>query len=641
MENKYTDKVIDTIRKLKDKGVYLVVLALDERVEERLNNLNISCKSIKNYSQYTTEKYHEYKIASDLIKNWGKIIIKEDIILKDFLSHRDISLWDSHQVELQLYFISKMIKQIEGAKHIIKMERPEIMIIAADFNNIVQLRGIRFDKFLLKTLFEIGKTESIDTTYLGLSDSKITKFLILLKPYLALGKDILRKFQLSLRKARRNNKSQFSWAKTMFLNHTTRNADAILPIMKRMKDDNKSYEILVIQIGPDGEERFETESIPYRRLEKYLRPLVTIRIFISSFLILKKWFLFNKLISQQSDIKKNFVYQDIDLWSLGNEIFKSFWSVLSRSIRNLELANIVIEREKPDIIIGTNERSGNYRLFYELARTKKIPYLSVQYGLIDNHPIWSVPIAADIMAVEGRKVIDSISKAGANTDKLIITGQPKYDTLLDKYSKISKDEIFAKYGLDPKKKLILYTSHTFGEEQSEGIRFSAKDDLSKYYEEISAIYESVSRMEDTQLVVKPHPNNDRIDLHHKVLKKRASLNVHIVSNKSDVNELIIVCDVLITRHSTTGLDALILGKELVVVNLANKADSIPYVEYGAALGAYKKEDVFPVISKIFDEKIKYELIEGRERFISDFAYRRNGKAAQRIIDLIEELLCRN
>lgn len=640
VEDKYSDKIIHTTRRLKDEGIDTVILTLDERVENKLKNLNVPCRSILNYFERPTEKHYEHRIACELIKKWGEIEIDKNIKLKDLASHRNISLWNSHQVEMQLYFIARMIRQIDIAKYIIEKEKPERMIIAVDLNNIVEPDGIRFDKFLLKALFEIGKSESVDIIYLGLPDSSVKKLLIILKPFLALGRDIIRKIQFSLRNVGKNKRKHYSKTKIMFVNHTDRNTDAIIPIIKRMKE-NKESEFFVVQLGPDGEKIFRTESIPYRRVEEYLTSSVTVHIFLASLLNLKKWSLLNKLIDRQSNVRKGFFYQNIDIWDLGNETFQYFWSVLSRAIRNIELANSVIEIEKPCIIIGTNERSGNYRVFYELAKIRNIPFLSIQYGLINDHPLWHVPIAADIMAVDGRKTIDCISRAGGSTDKLIVTGQPKYDTLRDRYSNISKDEVSAKYGLEPKKKLVLYTSHTASEEQSGKIRFSTRDELSKYSEEIYAIYEALSRMTDVQLVVKPHPDNERIDLHHEVFKKVASPNIHIVSSQSDVNELITVCDVLITRHSTTGLDALIMGKRLVVVNLTGEGDRVPYVEYGAALGAYKKQDVFPVIKDACNEKMKWQLIDGREKFISDFAYRNDGKASQRITGLIEELCCRN
>lgn len=635
-EGRYSKKVLQIIQGVTSEGHEPVVLALDEAVRTKVGGMGIPYRLLSDYPRSSSVKYPEHRDALDLIKSWGELKIAGNLKLRDLAEHRNISLWDLHQVELLLYFIAGLIRQVQIAKDILEAEKPCRMIIAADFHSMVEPGGIRFDPFLLKALHEIGKAESLDVKSLGRSDRRFFPFLIFAKPYAALGKDAVEKVGLILRGMRKNRTKRSHLPKVIFINHTTRNADTIIPVIKEMKSHNS--ECLVIQLGPDGEDPFKAENIPYRRVEEYLTAATAFRIIASSFRAAKGWRFLNASLARHEGARRHFLYEKVDLWEAANDVFKAFWSVIIRSVRNTELANAAIEAEKPAILIGTNERSGSYRAFYELARKRNIPYLSIQYGLINDHPLWRIPVAADLMAVEGTKVMDIIAQVDGNTDKLIVTGQPKYDAFIRRSRKISRDEVFIKYGLDPRKKLVVYASHTFGEEQSPDSRYSSADDRSKYFDEIVSVYEAFSRMNHSQLVVKPHPFNERVDLHQKALKKISTSNIRIVSQRADIGELIASCDVLITRHSTAGLDALILGKKLVVVNLTGYEDPIPYVEYGAAWGAYRRQEVYEAINgACYDETTSHKTA-GRERFISDFAYKNDGLAAQRIRSLIEDLI---
>jgi CDP-glycerol glycerophosphotransferase (TagB/SpsB family) len=45
---------------------------------------------------------------------------------------------------------------------------------------------------------------------------------------------------------------------------------------------------------------------------------------------------------------------------------------------------------------------------------------------------------------------------------------------------------------------------------------------------------------------------------------------------------------MITAYSTTAIEAMILKKPVVIVNLSGEKDQMPYVRSGASVGVYKK-----------------------------------------------------
>ena len=68
----------------------------------------------------------------------------------------------------------------------------------------------------------------------------------------------------------------------------------------------------------------------------------------------------------------------------------------------------------------------------------------------------------------------------------------------------------------------------------------------------------------------------------------------------------------------------------------------PYVKLGASIGVFKAEDLLPAIMDILENKNKRnELAINKKKFLDEFGYKNDGKATQRVIDLIREMIKNN
>jgi hypothetical protein len=75
------------------------------------------------------------------------------------------------------------------------------------------------------------------------------------------------------------------------------------------------------------------------------------------------------------------------------------------------------------------------------------------------------------------------------------------------------------------------------------------------------------------------------------------------------------------------------------VNILGDVDSFPYVDYDSALGVYRKEDIWPAVKSIFEDKLVSDnLRKGRARFIRDFAHRIDGESSKRIVALMNSMV---
>jgi surface carbohydrate biosynthesis protein len=124
-------------------------------------------------------------------------------------------------------------------------------------------------------------------------------------------------------------------------------------------------------------------------------------------------------------------------------------------------------------------------------------------------------------------------------------------------------------------------------------------------------------MNDIQLVIKVHPSED-MGPHRAMAEKYRDSRVHVVKD-TDLYALISNCELLITKFSTTALEAMMVGKPVVTINLSGHPTPVPYAEEGAAIGVYRYEDIEQAIVKtLYDEETRSKLKAGRDRFVRNW-----------------------
>jgi len=230
------------------------------------------------------------------------------------------------------------------------------------------------------------------------------------------------------------------------------------------------------------------------------------------------------------------------------------------------------------------------------------------------------------IAVLGPFAKQAYIKMGAPEDKIFITGQPRFDKLIA--NAIDSDLIKKEIGIDLNKKIVfLATQPLLGYlwSQQEWELFN------------KTIIQSVLKIDQAQLIIKLHPEENR-EVFQDFLKKN-NYNIRLFQNEFNLYDLIACCDVLVTFNSTVALEAMILKKSVVTVNLTGKQDLYPYYSQSkAALLADKPDQVKRIIeSSLFDQNIKQEMQKKQEEFLYDQVYLLDGKASQRTGEVIKKL----
>jgi len=208
---------------------------------------------------------------------------------------------------------------------------------------------------------------------------------------------------------------------------------------------------------------------------------------------------------------------------------------------------------------------------------------------------------------------------------LVVTGQPRYDILYHADKIYDKEKFFKKYNLNPDHKIILWTTQCHGLSEEENIK------------NFKTVFETMRNLKDVTLVIKQHPGEGR--RYTKMIGKylnKYKLNAVVMPRDSDTYEQIFVCDLMMTRHSTTAMEAVALNKPVIILNLSGEPDPVEYVKEGVALGVYKEEDLKPVIERLL--KDDSELAKNRKRYIEKYLYKIDGKATERVVKLIGEMI---
>ncbi len=391
------------------------------------------------------------------------------------------------------------------------------------------------------------------------------------------------------------------------------------------------------RIGTMKEKKLDNRMI-YRPFESYLSPRAVLTAFKAARRIHKDY----QSLSNLRTFKESMNWHDIPLWNLVKKNFSFAFSIsnLMRVICICEMAKHMVETEKPDGIIMSGEYPSE-RPMVATARPKGIPTLFFQHGIYSpyhihyNHreedispngecsaPYCPIP---DKFAFYSDYDKGNLVNRGKFPEKdVLVIGQPRYDIIARAPQIFSREETFKRLNLDPNKKLIVWTTQTHGLPLQENER------------NIAAVYNAVKSLNEIQLVIKLHPGeNQKAPLY----KKNKSYNPVILDREANTFELLYVSDAVLTRHSTTGVEAIMLDKPVIVMNLSGALDLVPYVESGAALGVYNDDQLIPAIKDaLYNKEVREKLAEARRKFVYDHAYIQDGQASKRVADLIIQMI---
>ena len=305
--------------------------------------------------------------------------------------------------------------------------------------------------------------------------------------------------------------------------------------------------------------------------------------------------------------------------------FFQFITLFKYAVRGYSIKNI-LDILRPKVIVSNDDcmhtkpinKYQNYKFI--VLQSASIPE---SYEKCRNFIFDDLNLLPDYFLCTGQKFRE-IKRKYKTAKNVVVTGQPRYDILHHADKIYSKEKFLKKYKINSNHKIILWITQCHALSDEENIK------------NFKAVFETMENLKNATLIIKQHPAEG--GEYTKMIKEYLSnykISVVLTPKNSDTYEQLFACDLMITRHSTTAMEAIALNKPVIILNLSGEPDPVNYVEEGVALGVYKDEDLKLTIKKLLRDNSM--LAKNRERYIEKYLYKIDGKATERVVNLIEEM----
>lgn len=264
----------------------------------------------------------------------------------------------------------------------------------------------------------------------------------------------------------------------------------------------------------------------------------------------------------------------------------------------------------PKLVFMGSDSHKLARITSLLGKTRKFKTLVIQHGA-PILPHAYVPLFADWIAIWSEGIRDWFIRNGVSTDKLVVTGNPRYDKF---ELQIESDQ----NNKNNNKKIILLTN-PLGADINRTI--------------LSLLLPALDSAK-LDFVIKPHPSEPAINYDF-YFNELNNVNCTIEKNKT-IEQLINKNDIVITVNSTAGIEALMLGGIIHIVNIAGVPNSIPYFEFDIANDIFTSDDA---TIKIGNSIINSDGYSNKVAvFLKWYAGELDGNSSKRICNFIKEVL---
>lgn len=269
---------------------------------------------------------------------------------------------------------------------------------------------------------------------------------------------------------------------------------------------------------------------------------------------------------------------------------------------------------KPDLVLATNSPRTE-RASIEAAGLLGIKSLCLVDLFALQEKEWvGRPGYANKVCVLNYYVKQLLIEEGRSFDEIEVTGNPAFDKL-GSQSVISSAQLYKEKVLPRGKKIIFWASQPEPETHPFTKESGGDPDLPLKIER--ALVDFVDAAKDWALVIRLHPSENRIPFND-------SSNVYISNSSEKMTDVLFSCDCLITIASTVALEAHLVGKPVVTVDLSIFTPDAPFSSMGVSNGVSNLADLPKAITDT--------------QYSSEIQVAENLNATQSVIRVIKELL---
>ena len=615
-------------RLLKEADKDTEVYSWDVEVSNELERRKLDYKLI-------SEDDYSEKIGTKWLKSIAKKNFSKKRNLINLFDFKGISLWWG--MEYWLFFsyafhdsFRDTLKIVWVANKFLEKEKPDKIIFAN--------QGLLKDN----TITLVAKSKKIETKRINATLNRL-KFslkkasrLSLIRSFF-LTRYVLRKTILNIILKKSGNKKTRYKDNVLFVSkHSHRTKEFLEPITENLKD--MKYNRVFLDI-PSNEivlnlkvfrEKLKEEDSWHILLENYLAKRDIREIDRTTKKFKRMW----KQLKRNNSFKNLFIYENNNLWSIVEPQLSCFFDIrLKEYIKEMVAVENVIDKIRPKVAVNFASAGFDDALIASCQK-RKIPTVILLYGVIneitvnyDKDQVSGNEIKAEKFLIPTKTVVCGenykralVNKGHYPEDSIVVTGDMRYDPIIN--MKFDKKEICKQIGLDPNKKIILFGT------------FDAP--LMKDREILTKVVgESVEKIKDVQLLIKPHPNETK-GFYEKIVNK---YKIKAVVAEGNIFPFLYISDVLLMVNSTIGLEAAIFNKPFINMTFICNLDMWNYAKKGLALEAKEAKELPNMIKKVlYDKKTREELAKNRKKYVYDQCYKIDGNSKKRIAEVIKKAI---
>jgi len=304
------------------------------------------------------------------------------------------------------------------------------------------------------------------------------------------------------------------------------------------------------------------------------------------------------------------------------------WGVVTRRLhvtvtRELTLCTLyarlwecALDLIRPSVLVSFNTYNELLAPGVLQSRHRGVPTICAQHGIWGPLFHAAALLPYDEVLVFGKYAREMLEPLARRETVFNTTGHSLYDTLSDAPPPAAPRERL----LDGRRYLVLVTTQP--------IEMAQRACERRWW---LAVLAEACRELDARVLIKPHPREEELQPYRDVARQWPE-HVRVVEHgEFELSSLIVAADVLITRFSTTAIEAALMHTPVMTVNLAAGLDQYPFAQEGAALGVYAEEDLAPTLRRLLtDEALRAELTRTQEVFLDRHLGVRDGRATERI-----------
>jgi hypothetical protein len=217
-----------------------------------------------------------------------------------------------------------------------------------------------------------------------------------------------------------------------------------------------------------------------------------------------------------------------------------------------------------------------------------------------------------------------LMKARAVASKIIVTGAPVHDALAA-VEPLNDGAATLEGGAE--NELVLYCSSPVRRTNTRSARNRMLDHVCHAFEP------------PVRVVVKTHPQEDRTTV-ERLIHEWERPEVVLAPGDADLFSLIQEARVLVTPFSTTAIEAVLLGTPVVILNYGFNRDYLDFEAAGVGVSVPDRgpQGIVQAVRRAGELKGTETFATARRLFVERYAYRMDGRAANRVADLIENIL---